>query len=158
MRVLVEFVSNYFLAILVLLGLLALVAGMKAARQGMPTGPPPTFVASIQTGHVVIERDNGIIRASLETSPFSDRLLVEPPGYLAVRFRDEGTPLENEDLLGILNWLKTHEVPFSVGKDWGPAEIMQHLWEHGRIRGRFKTIYWTGPGQWHVSDRYPGAA
>jgi hypothetical protein len=36
--------------------------------------------------------------------------------------------------------------------------VMEHWRSHGRIRGRFRTIYWTGPGKWHVSDVYPRAA
>ena len=149
---------EYSAAIVALLGLLAVVAMIRVARQTAPKGPPPTYVSDIQTGRIVIEPDYGSIRASLETSPLSDRLIVEPPGYLAVRFRDEGPVLENEDLHEVLSWLNIHGVPFSVGKGLGPAEVMHYLWEHGRIRGRFKTIYWTGPGRWHVSYRYPGGA
>ena len=151
-------VIDYMPAIIALAAVLTLLALIKMGRKITPKHPPPTYVSSILTGRVEIDRDTGQIRALLEASPYSDRMILEPPGYLAVRFRDEGPVLENEDLHELLSWLRSHGLPFSVGKGWGPAEVMHHLWSHGRIRGRFSTIYWTAPGEWHVSDVYPGAA
>ena len=155
---LIELVSDYGLGIVALIGVLALVAAILKIQAARPRRPPPPFVADIQEGRVVIERDTGRIKALLESSPFSHGLITDPPGYLAVRFRDEGPQLQNDELNELLIWLNNQQLPFSVGKGWGPAEVIHDLWSHGRIRGRFKTIYWTAPGKWHISDIYPDAA
>ena len=144
-------------ALIALVGVLLLLAMIKMGRDVKPKEPPPTHVSSIFNGRVEIERDTGEIRSLLESSRFSDSMIIDPPGYLAVQYRDEGSHLENKELHELLTWLKSQGLPFSVGKGWGPAEVMEDLWSHGQIRGRFKTIYWTAPSEWHVSDVYPGA-
>ena len=138
-------------------GILILVWLSKMSRELRPKQPPPAFVSSILNGRVVIEGGAAKIRPALESSPYSSTLVVDPPGFLAVQFNDEGSRLENAQLHELLSWLKDQGVAFSVDRGWGPAEVMEGLFVHGRIKGRFKTIYWTGPGKWHVSDTYPGA-
>jgi len=150
--------TDYSLVLIALVGLLAVLVIAKIARETSPTLPPPTHVSNIFDGRVEIERDTGRIRTLLESSPLSHNIILEPPGYLGVSFRDQGPLIDNEELCQLLGWLRNQGLPFSVGKGWGPAEVMHDLWSHGRVRGAFKTIYWTGPGKWHISDRYPGAA
>ncbi|HEX9869325.1 MAG TPA: hypothetical protein VGC99_12165 [Candidatus Tectomicrobia bacterium] len=148
---------DFAVAVIALAGVLTLVWLVKIGQEIRPKEPPPAYVSSIFKGRVEIDRDKGQIRSLLENSPFSDRLIVDPPGYLAVEFRDEGPHLENAELHELLSWLKGQGLPFSVDKGWGPAEVMEDLWVHGRIKGRFKAIYWTNPNEWHVSETYPGA-
>jgi hypothetical protein len=146
------------LGLVVLIAVLAIVAIATNRWAMWPRTSPPPYVADIQSGRVVIDNDSGQIKALLERSPYSEKVIDEPAGYLAVRFSDEGPDLDNPQLLQLLIWLNSQNIPFSVGKGWGPAEVMAHLRVNGRITGRFKTIYWTSPGKWHISDTYPDAA
>lgn len=42
---------------------------------------------------------------------------------------------------------------FSGGRDWSPAELMDHYREQGVIAGRYRVITWTSPTQYVVAER-----
>jgi len=154
----IEYVFDHVVGIIALTGVLAVIALLLKNREIRPKEPSPAYVARIFRSRVEIERDSEQLKSFLESSPFSDNMIMDPPGYLVVRFRDEGPQLENKDLHELLNWLNSQGLPFSIGKGWGPSEVMAELRSRGYINTPYKTIYWTGPGDWHISDVYPDPA
>lgn len=76
-------------------------------------------------------------------------------GFTGIPF-DSSTAsyFENIDLIQRLMELNEKGVLF--GEDykqgWSPADFMKELQEKGILREDFRSIYWTGPDNWHIRE------
>ncbi len=61
---------------------------------------------------------------------------------------------DDEHALGrILMSLRDHDVLFSFGPGWNPADIFIHLRDKSVVQGPFHEVAWRGPGQWSIRPR-----
>jgi hypothetical protein len=48
--------------------------------------------------------------------------------------------------------LRDHGVCFSVGPDWSPSEVFEYLRDQGWLKGNYRRVAWSGPGQFTITE------
>jgi hypothetical protein len=107
---------------------------------------PPPYISLIQGGWIRIE---GSLKAIQGLSDLAQSKLF---GFSGLKYQERQSPFDNDDLISKLLELNTLGVAF--GEDYkqacDPAGMMAELQKRAILRSPFTSIYWTGPGQWHL--------
>jgi len=85
----------------------------------------------------------------------STRRLVRNLGGFRQLFptRTWGINYEDEKrLASILVSLRDSGVPFSSGRQWPPSDVFEDLREKGLVAGKYKKIFWHGPGDYEFLE------
>jgi hypothetical protein len=109
---------------------------------------PPPYVSIFQAGWIRVEGD-------LSSNPsLMERLVRIPFGFRGIRFDEHGVYTENISLIQAM--LDLNDLGVAFGEDYkqccDPYGFMKDLQKNHILKKSFSSIYWKGPGDWHLRE------
>ena len=107
---------------------------------------PPPYISLVQGGWIRIEGNFNRIEG------LSDLAQSKLFGFSGLKYQERQSPFDNDDLIHKL--IELNDLGVAFGEDYkqacDPAGMMAELQKRALLRSPFTSIYWTGPGQWHL--------
>lgn len=104
----------------------------------------PSHVAEI-LGAVVLVRVRDAAARSL-VRDLGGRRRLFPPRTWGITYCGD------EELSSILVSLRDGDLPFGSGRQWPPCDVFEDLRERGLISGKYKKVFWHGPGHYEFVE------
>jgi len=102
----------------------------------------PSHIAEILGAVVLIRVRDNSTRRLVRNLGGTRRLF--PTRTWRINYEDE------KELVSILVSLRDGGVPFGSGRQWPPSDVFEDLREKGLVAGKYKKIFWHGPGQYEI--------
>lgn len=104
----------------------------------------PSHVAEVLGAEVLVRVRDSAVR-SLVRDLGGRRRLFSPRTW-AINYRGEA------ELASILVSLRDGDLPFASGRQWPPCEVFEDLRERGLTSGKYRKVFWHGPGRYEVIE------
>lgn len=104
----------------------------------------PSYVAVVLGEEVLVRVTDADARVVVRR--IGARRSLFPPRTWVIRYRGE------VELASILAALRDAGLPFGFGRQWPPCDVFEDLRERGLVSGKYKKVFWHGPGQYEVVE------